>query len=327
MVDYPIFGDTSGTLSGTARGHGQILVGPDVPDGGPGADMYGDALVITDSARGGSDAIFGPGLPGGGGTFAFLHGDAKTISGFGQGEDDLIVCGSGPRNQAYGDAEQMTDNAHGGDDGIFGAAGAGNFNFLNGDAGGMRGNSVGGNDIIMAGNGAGNDIFGDATLLTDNSHGGNDVINAYGARVFGDGEFLRANAHGGNDLILNLSSASAKMFGDAGSAEDTAVCGNDTLVSGAGNDLMFGDAQTIDDGVTTGADTFVFLPGSGQDTIGDFQSGKDHIDLKPYALAGVHGLGDIGISSAAGATLLALPGGNTIMVDGSTPVTTDFLFA
>ncbi|MFM5884677.1 MAG: M10 family metallopeptidase C-terminal domain-containing protein [Novosphingobium sp.] len=46
--------------------------------------------------------------------------------------------------------------------------------------------------------------------------------------------------------------------------------GNDTLNGKGGNDVLFGEA---------GADTFVFESGSGQDIIGDFAHGSDHIRL------------------------------------------------
>jgi hypothetical protein len=143
----------------------------------------------------------------------------------------------------------------------------------------------------------------------------------------GDGLTLRDNAHGGNDLLQNLSTAGARMFGDAETADGATVCGNDRLISGAGNDVMWGDAQYRAAGVTTGADRFVFLPGNGQDSINDFETGKDRIDLTAYATLGVHGLGDIVVSSLANGTLLSLPGGNTVTVMGSVPVGGDFLFA
>jgi hypothetical protein len=73
MPTYPIFGDTSGTLSGTQKGGWQYLRGPDIPDGSS-FDMYGDAKLITDSAIGGNDWLIGPKLPGGGGSFANLYG-------------------------------------------------------------------------------------------------------------------------------------------------------------------------------------------------------------------------------------------------------------
>src|SRR5262249_19071087 len=64
--------------------------------------------------------------------------------------------------------------------------------------------------------------------------------------------------------------------------------GNDTIVGTAGNDTLTGLA---------GNDTFVFSPGGGHDTITDFHSGEDHIDIS-----------DFGLSEAALTALLASAG-------------------
>ena len=52
--------------------------------------------------------------------------------------------------------------------------------------------------------------------------------------------------------------------------------GNDVLADGKGDDLLYGDAATS---TSTGADRFVFAADSGMDTIGDFETGKDWIDV------------------------------------------------
>jgi len=55
--------------------------------------------------------------------------------------------------------------------------------------------------------------------------------------------------------------------------------GDDTLISGTGNDAMWGDAEQMLDNALGGRDTFVFGPNNGEDVIYDFQQGMDLIDL------------------------------------------------
>ena len=60
------------------------------------------------------------------------------------------------------------------------------------------------------------------------------------------------------------------------------------LVSGHANDSMWGNAVVTGPNITPGHNTFVFAPFNGNDTINDFHSGLDHIDLTADAAIGVH---------------------------------------
>ena len=60
--------------------------------------------------------------------------------------------------------------------------------------------------------------------------------------------------------------------------------GKDLIFSSDGNDEMWGDPRPEDSWYgQTGRDNFVFAPDNGQDTIMDFQSGIDRIDLRQFA--------------------------------------------
>jgi Ca2+-binding RTX toxin-like protein len=91
----------------------------------------------------------------------------------------------------------------------------------------------------------------------------------------------------GNDLVVGgagndqLSGGSGRdeLLGGNGNDLLLGNGGNDTLIGGNGNDTLFGG---LGRDVLTGGngnDLFVLRPGTGTDTITDFQVGKDLIDL------------------------------------------------
>ena len=85
---------------------------------------------------------------------------------------------------------------------------------------------------------------------------------------------------GGDDLLFGGSGGDT-IRGDAPDLYQNSVGGDDTVVGGAGNDTLWGDGA-LHDSATTGADIFVFAPGSDIDTIEDFESSKDKIDVSGY---------------------------------------------
>jgi serralysin len=256
----------------------------------------------------GADALFGDTS----GTLSNTGGK-QTINGLG-GDDAL-----------YGDAMIMQKRAHGGDDILNGGDGGDN---LYGDAFEMHQNSVGGDDKLDGQSGSGVNLYGDAIYLYDNAHGGDDTltvtVSSSGSgfdppsEIFmvGDAGAMLNNAQGGNDtLTVNTASVARQhLYGDAGAMYDNARGGNDTLNGGSGHDQLYGDAQsyvpTSAGSITGGTDrlnggpgndqlwggpnddVFVFGPGSGGDTINDFNRGNlavgstatehDVIDVQAY---------------------------------------------
>jgi hypothetical protein len=85
-----IFGDTSGSLTGTQKGKNQILVGIDNQDN----TLVGDADTITDHAKGGNDTLIGGSNSDSGDVSNNLRGDAFTMSGFARGGNDTLIGGS-----------------------------------------------------------------------------------------------------------------------------------------------------------------------------------------------------------------------------------------
>ena len=100
------------------------------------------------------------------------------------------------------------------------------------------------------------------TLSNDTLHGTPYADVVYGR---GGGDFLYGGV--GNDT-LDGGAGADKLFGQAG---------NDRLIGGGGRDSLTGGA---------GSDVFVFTDHGSGDTITDFQTGVDHIDLSAFASAG-----------------------------------------
>ena len=87
--------------------------------------------------------------------------------------------------------------------------------------------------------------------------------------------------------------------------------------------------EVKDPAVVTGADIFAFLQNNGQDTIHDFEQGKDHIALT--ALTNLMSFAAVKISSdGLGDSVIDLGQGNTITLAGLDPnalTANDFYFA
>jgi Ca2+-binding RTX toxin-like protein len=142
----------------------------------------------------------------------------------------------------------------------------------------------GGNDIVKAAGGtlkgvihggAGDDVVTLASLATfyvENAGQGIDTVRINSTYLLGENiENLtllgRANHTGiGNSLDNTIT-------GNKGANTLYGLDGGDGLDGGKGNDLLFGGGDN---------DIFVFKPGYGKDTIGDFEHGVDHIDLQAY---------------------------------------------
>jgi Ca2+-binding RTX toxin-like protein/quercetin dioxygenase-like cupin family protein len=106
---------------------------------------------------------------------------------------------------------------------------------------------------------------------TQGFNGSNDVINGQDGNdklegLSGD-DLLRGGA--GNDTLIG-SSGNDTLNGSSGDDLLRGGAGNDIFIGGAGNDTLIGHS---------GRDQFLIAAGAGTDTIADFTSGKDLIEL------------------------------------------------
>lgn len=137
---------------------------------------------------------------------------------------------------------------------------------------------------------------------------GNDTLVATVATEGVGTSFLSGG--GGNDALTVIGGTDNHLDGGTG---------RDTLTGGSGDDTFFGGA---------GADAFVFAPPNGHDTIGDFETGRDLIDLTAFATADIHDFSDLTIDAASGNSVVQLDAANDITVAGVAQLrASDFLFA
>ncbi|SNT21467.1 VCBS domain-containing protein [Tropicimonas sediminicola] len=281
-----------------------------------GSQSGSDALIIggSDNLSGGedSDTIYGEGF-----SVEASSDQYNTTSGTAQTSTVLagadIISGDGGNDTVYGDGYSLiawsygyyntsssstntvvagNDDIAGGDgtdtlygDGYLGQAYDYNYN----SSGGSETNVIDGGDDTISGGNDGDTIVGDfRTAVCDVDYESNGTF-----RVTGGDDDLFGDA--GNDFIYgDFIGTTARSYLTTNSAE--VIAGNDTITGGTGNDEMWGDfasAAVFGGGnasIVTGADTFVMGPGSGLDTINDFELGKDQMDVSGYGITNFAGL-------------------------------------
>ena len=126
--------------------------------------------------------------------------------------------------------------------------------------------------------------------------------------VGGAGDDTLYGGPGGGDDVMAGSSGNDRLFGGQG---------DDTLNGGAGDDSLAGGP---------GGDVFVFGPGDGADTVTDFASGTDKVDLTAFEVESVDDVsmatGDDGVTI----DLTDIDGGSILLADITTlPAAGDFL--
>lgn len=98
-----------------------------------------------------------------------------------------------------------------------------------------------------------------------------------------------------NQPKITGSAAADQLVAGDGNDLMTGLSGNDTLVAGAGNDTLSGGAGADILTLGTGADVVVMdaLPASGLDTVTDFVSGEDRLQLSAKRFPQLKGIKDL----------------------------------
>ena len=228
--------------------------GNDTLNGGEGDDiMFGGAGGDTLSGGTGDDVMSGD------------SGDDKLFGG--DGNDD--ISGGLGNDYLQGGMGQNTLDGGLGDDKLKGGDEIDTIDGGDGDDTVWAGD---GDDIIDGGAGSDN-LFGDAGNDTIDGGQDNDKLSGGSGNDTLDG--------GAGDDFVQGGIGDDDIHGGAGADRIVGGTGSDTIEGGAGNDHIWGGNWTGDNA----SDTFVYAKGGGRDTIHDFETNHDQIDLSAYDLS------------------------------------------
>jgi hypothetical protein len=289
--------DVRDLVSGAQRGNFFDVVrlgtinGDVIDESGQAESYYINAGMGNDTVTGGNANDF---LVGGGGDDR-LTGNGGNDSFIGGGGTDTIFGGEGNDTQLFNVATDGTDRTDlgAGNDSVRVTSPAGQIRLTftssevgndNASESGLVAGQDGGLAVRFQTEGAGDTLTGGVSRFDD--EGINFVADFTTGQTFDvrdisstqRGDFFQVVRLGtsGNDTIDD-SGRAITYYTNAGAGDDVIFGGTvrDFLVGGAGNDTFIGGG---------GADVFAFNGAAGNDTINDFVSGTDKIDLQSYGI-------------------------------------------
>ena len=245
-------------------------------------------------------------------------------------DDDMIIDGGNGSDTLEGGSGDDTIDASHGDDTVFGNGGD---DFIDGGNGNDTLHGGEGNDELIGFNGddflfggEGDDLL-DGGNNNDHLEGGegNDTLIGFNGRdtlIGGDGD---DRLDGGNDDdILDGGDGNDYLYGfngrdiiDGGAGDDTLIGYNDSdiLTGGEGNDQLIGGF---------GNDTFIFGANSGNDTIDDYEDGRDILEFRDL----VDDFSDLTITQDGANTVITSANGTLTLLDTDSSLldANDFFF-
>lgn len=207
--------------------------------------------------------------------------------------------------------------------------------------------ALSGNDLISGGGGSDqlNGGLGDDTLIggggADALDGGDGIDTASyagsGSVVVNLASGLGRGGHAAGDTFAGIENLTGGKGNDSLTGDDNdnllnGAGGRDTLAGGAGNDCLMGGGgkDTLTGG--DGADSFIFVSGSGRDTVTDYTAGTDSFDFS--AVAAVDSFDDLIFTQTTATDVTINWGvtGESVVVKNADVATltanqSDFLFA
>ncbi len=331
-----------------AGGEGDdLLMGGDDGDtinGGNGSDTasykYSDAgvwVTLSNGAASGGAVLYGYAA---GDTLVDIEnltGSANYIDVL-TGDDGVnVIEGLGGDDNLYGGAGNDTLEGGDGSDDLFGGAGddtldggAGNADWASYyDVTGSIGVTVDlGNDGVDVGAGQGADTF----LNIENLRGtvnADDLTGDSGANLFwGEDGNDTIDGAGGND-ILHGSNGDDTLEGGDGADQLHGGNGDDTLDGEAGNDRLIGREGTNQLTGGAGDDTFIFGDFGATDTVTDFNTGNNKLDISAFDFADVEAVKAASNNSGLNTTITLDDTGDTVTLLGVQKedfVSGDFIF-
>jgi Ca2+-binding RTX toxin-like protein len=298
----PIVGtDAADALNGTAAADIlQGLAGNDTLDGGAGADTLqggkGNDTYIVDDA-GDQCVESGPGVDSVFASVSYTLGknvENLTLT----GTDPTSATGNTAANVITGNDGDNFLDGRGGRDSIDGMDGSDVYYVRNpGEHAAAEftdSGATGTDEVRFAYNGSGKLVLfaGDTGIET--------VVMGTGSGAVADTSGTKALSLDasllGNALVVTGNAGANSIVGTAFADSITAGAGNDKVSGGAGNDTIVGGAGNDTLGGGTGADEFVFnlKGGAGNiDTLTDFATGVDHLQLSKAVFTGFAATGAI----------------------------------
>jgi Ca2+-binding RTX toxin-like protein len=280
--------------------------GNDILDGGTGADRMegasGDDIYYVDDA---GDQVVDS-LPAGGNDSVYASVSYSVAT---QYIETLILTGASAIN-ATGNSLANT---------ITGNAAA---NALNGGNGNDVLDGGAGADTLIGGNGDDTYYVDDAgDVVVENSPtAGTDTVNSSVSFAMGT-QYIENLVLTGTDAINGTGNSLANaLTGNSASNPLSGGNGSDVLNGLGGNDVLIGG---------NGLDSFVFAGTPGNDTINDFASGADKIDLSAYGIT----MAQVSTSASGANTLVAVDSDSNgvsdftiTLIGASAPQEADYVF-